>query len=113
VRRAILSVLALVACAGCRGSSDPAEMARERGAIELLRAWPCADGKSHFGDVAGGDLKTDWAAARQPDGSYRVTIAQGGRRDSWAVRVDERQVRPETDGARGAWSACATGAPAR
>jgi hypothetical protein len=100
-------LLAAIAIASCRGGSDPAEMARERGAIELLRAWPCADGKTHLGDVTGGDLKTDWGAARQPDGAYRVTLELRGRRDTWLVRPDERTVRPETDGARAAWTTCA------
>ena len=45
MRRILLGIAAALAlAAACTGASDPSEMARERGAIELLRAWPCADG---------------------------------------------------------------------
>ena len=90
--------------AACRGS-DPAEMARERGAVELLTAWRC--GATHFIDVAGGDLKTDWTATRVDAGSYRVSRRAGAAADSWTVRVAGPEVSPDSDGARAAWTRCA------
>ncbi|HEX2568844.1 MAG TPA: hypothetical protein VH877_04735 [Polyangia bacterium] len=102
----------LLSVAGCSGGSDPNELARERGAVELLTAWRCQGGASHLRDVTGGDLKTDWTAARQADGSYRVTLRRGGQVDTWRVRPGEQTVTPESEGARAAWQKC-TGASAR
>jgi hypothetical protein len=60
----------------------------------------------------GGDLKTDWTAARQTDGNYRVSLRRGGQVETWVVRLGERTVTPESEGARAAWQKC-TGTPAR
>lgn len=96
----------LLWAAGCSGGSNPNELARERGAIELLTAWRCQAGASHLSDVTGGDLKTDWTAARQADGSYRVSFRHGGQVDTWMVRLGEQTVTPESEGARVAWQKC-------
>ena len=96
----VVFALAISACSG----SDPAEMARERGAIELLTSWPC--GASHYREIAGGDLKTDWTAKRDGEGGYRVTLRRGGEVDTWTVRVAERAVTPDTAGAKESWMKC-------
>ena len=101
----MFSTLALagLALGGCRGS-DPAEMARERGAVELLTSWPC--GATHFINLAGGDLKTDWTAQRIDDGAYRVARRKDGATDTWTVRVNDRAVTPDSEGARLSWIKC-------
>lgn len=107
-----LGTVLLLFAAGCSGGSNPNELARERGAIELLTAWRCQAGTSHLSDVTGGDLKTDWTAARQADGSYRVSFRHSGQVDTWVVRLGEQTVTPESEGARAAWQKC-VGAPGR
>ena len=99
MRALVVTVLLAAAC-----NTSPEELGRERGAVETMVAWPCKDGRA-LGAVVGGDLKTDWTAKRNPDGSYRV-VFHGAPAATWDVREQGHTATPVDDGARAAWVRC-------